>query len=47
MNALQDLLPLWVALGGAGLVWWAQGVMRQADDELSAFARRAYLHPSR
>ena len=47
MGTLQDLLPLWVALGGAGLVWWAQGVMRQADDELSAFARLADLHPAR
>ncbi len=44
MSALLDLLPLWVALGGAGIVWWAQGEMRQADDELSAFTRPADLH---
>ena len=47
MNALQNLLPLLVALVGAGIVWWAQRTMRRADDELHDFALRADLHLGR
>ena len=44
MTSLHQLLLLWVALGGIGLVWWAERVMEEADLELDDFARRADLH---
>ena len=43
MTALQTLVFLWIALGGIGLVWWAERVMNQLNDELSDFAQHADL----
>ena len=41
MSTLQEILLLSLAFGGVGMVWWADRVMEQADEELSAFAQRA------
>lgn len=45
MSTLHQVLVLWLALGSVGLLWWADRVMDQMDDELSAFARAGDLQP--
>lgn len=44
MSALHELLLLWAALGGVGIVWWADRVMEEADLDFDDFARQEDLH---